>query len=670
MVLFIASLVGLIEAIIFIHQKYSIPDHFINYFAITRELILSIILLNALCFALFLIGEGLKKLLFRSSISYTFFSVLWILYYLSWLKVRLYYMSSFQEIFLYPKIELLIVGASIVLSWVGVYSLLKYIQSYEDKIVPFFIERFSAFCIPVLVVIATILYGLLKIKKYSSFAYVTGILCILFIFLFASYFSRKIVNAKKGSLIIILLNIIVLPVVVYSFMYDIFPSSRGEIGKHQAAFPNIVVITVDALRQDHVSCYKKGNAHTPVIDTIAKSGVIFENARSASSWTIPSFSSFVTSLYPSAIGQLNGKGDIKVPTSIETFPEVLKKHGYTNYVFSIPFVQRKSIGIAQGIDYLIEIPYYSWYENEIRQITLVKGWIPENFLWDAHYMNESVMKFVGKLKKPFFVWIHYKDPHAPYTLPAIQEDPLMKKTRYPTNFLDIRTGYFALNHAEKLKIKKFYALEVEYTDKMIGELLTVFEMNGYLNNAFVVVAADHGEEFWDHNNVMHGHSLYEEIVRIPLIIKFPDNKLPAQRITTNVNLMDVAPTILSYIEVRPPYRYQGIDLSEVIREPEKFADRVLFAENLQYYNENKAVIKRNDKLIFSDDGYKLFDLSKDPGELSPVFDREKIHELVQLMTQWQKENEKFRFSHGISVSSDNAYGDELKNMLKSLGYVQ
>lgn len=579
-------------------------------------------------------------------------------------------MDSITTILSSSRMELLIVAASILLSWLGLYFMLGYLHRFEGQYLPFLFEKIYALMIPLLIIISCILFMFLKLKKYSLLVYMTGIVFIFLVFFLTSFITGIVLKVKRAKSIIIFLNIAGILVGAYSFVYD--GVSFAGVKRNAAAvrLPNIVVITVDALRQDHVSCYNKGNASTPVIDSIAEDGIIFENARSAAPWTIPSFSSFVTSLYPSSLGQLNGKGDIKVPTSLETFPEVLKKNGYTNYIFSFPFVQRKSIGIAQGIDYLVEVPYYSWYENEFRQITLIKGLIPENFLWEAKYVNASVMKFADKLKEPFFIWIHYKDTHSPFTLAEIQEDPLMKTTRYPSNFLDVRTGDFHVNHAGKLKFKKFYALEAEYVDKKIGELLSIFQAKGYLRNAFIMVSADHGEEFWEHNNIGHGHSLYEEVIRIPLIIKFPDKIKRPHKIKANVSLIDVAPTFLKYIGIHQPYKYQGIDLQEILYDPEKYSHRPLFEENLLFYNEAKAVIRGYDKLIIQDDGFQLYDLLNDPGELSPIRDYNKAKELLFLIAQWQKENEAFRVSHSISVSSENSYGDELKEMLKSLGYVQ
>jgi len=660
---FLSSVIGLAEAVIYIHKKLYVNENIsINFFTFLQLIIFAILILSIILILSFLISQYIGKRFNKKLNVISFLSFPIILYYLSWLKYKMFYGKSLKEILSYSKIDLGVIFISLIIIFLGAYYSLNILNKKISTLPNPIEENFSLIFIPLIIFQCFLLIPLFKIKTYSYLLYKISVGFSIIIFLLIAIFICKLVS-KLSKKNILLINVIFILAIILALLLNNQKDSR-EFPKYNK-LPNIIIISIDALRRDYLSCYNIYNAKTPNIDSVARDGVIFDQARSTSSWTTPSFSSIVSSLYPSAIGQLNSKGTLIVPFSLKTFPEILKDEGYNTYMFIPPLIAKKSSGISQGIDNIIEIPHFEWYEEEFKDLIFIRGFFPKIYHWEASYINHYFFKSFPQIKKPFFVWLHYLDVHTPYILPEIINNPLAKLAP-----LDIRNGSIHLTHSEKEEIKKLYSTEVEYVDKKIGEIINLLKRKNLYDNSIIIITADHGEEFWDHGNFMHGHSLYDEILRIPFIIKFPNGYMKNYRTSIKVNLLDIAPTILSYLNISAAYKYQGINLLDAIRNPHKYTDRIIFAENTLYYHELKAVIYKDYKLILSDEKAELYNLENDPNERNSIHDLLKIKELAGLILQWQKNNEIFRIKYHLPISSFQPTSPEYTEMLKALGYIK
>jgi len=353
---------------------------------------------------------------------------------------------------------------------------------------------------------------------------------------------------------------------------------------------NILLITIDALRADHLSCYGYGRTTSPHIDRIAGEGFIFEKVIAPSSWTAPSMVSLFTSVYPINHGVVhgfikNGKTILNQEVfspEIRTLPEILKAHGYTTFGIAANLHLSEQFGFGRGFDYYTCLPWSS-----------------------APEVNKMLAPWRDTIKssEKFFIWIHYFDPHHFYHArePWIgdyssgeltQTADLSKKTveQLTKSIPLLKEDYQALSDLIAL-----YDSEINYVDYHMGELVQSF---GLEENTLVIITSDHGEEFLDHEMIGHGHNLYAESITVPLIIKLPQG--PKKRVTNQqVSLLDIMPTVLSLAQIVSPEQTIGEPLISPTGEVKHLGKRSLFAELERGRDCNlKAVLTEDKKYIY------------------------------------------------------------------------
>src|SRR5437762_13162043 len=293
--------------------------------------------------------------------------------------------------------------------------------------------------------------------------------------------------------------------------------------------PNVLLVTIDTLRADRV-----GAGIAPTLDALAASGLWFAAARTAAPLTLPSHATIHTGLLPPEHGiRENGAGALAPEHA--TIARLLKEAGYQTAAFVGAFVLDRRFGLAQGFDA---------YDDQIRrdpsatdrlEAERPAGAVAERALaWLANRQS-AINPQSATRNPPFFAWVHFYDPHAPYTPPP--EYAARAKTPYDG--------------------------EVAYADAQLGVLLDAVRRRGALDRTLVVVAGDHGEGLGDHGERTHGMLLYESTLRVPLIVVAPGR--PAGRRDDPVSLTDLAPTILRAAGVTPPDVMKGRDLLEQVR---------------------------------------------------------------------------------------------------------
>jgi len=294
--------------------------------------------------------------------------------------------------------------------------------------------------------------------------------------------------------------------------------------------PNVVLITIDTLRADHVSSYGYHLRTTPTIDALAEEGARFERAYSPIPLTGPSHFSILTSRYPQEHGaRINGRS-YRRDGRLLFLPQVLKGHDYSTaaFVSGWPLTSRLT-----GLD-----EHFDHYDEDLpRKFQLFNS---------MRYAEDVTPNAVSWLKanhdRPFFLWVHYFDPHEPYNLRHDFTDPeRLGKASYPgLNMNDSDT---------KDRIVR-YDSEVAYADHHVGILMNSLDELGLRDNTLVAVTADHGESLGEHDYVGHGRQLYECIVRVPLVVRFPGVIDPGKVIAEEVSLLDLTPSIID-MTLRP-----------------------------------------------------------------------------------------------------------------------
>ena len=427
--------------------------------------------------------------------------------------------------------------------------------------------------------------------------------------------------------------------------------------------PNIVLITVDALRPDHLSCYGYGRKTSPAIDALAARGTLFRNACAASCWTPPSLASLMTSLPPRTHGVVHGQvspGEKKVlhqqflSARFRTLAETLKSAGYATFGVSTTGHTAAETGFGRGFDRYAGL----WFA-------------------DAAEADRSVEGFLGDMRKspPYFLWIHYFDPHDPYFArePWITEyNPGWKRyaawSQMVMRDMQKRKGEIAADPALLGALKDFYDSEINYADAFIGKLLEKLPDGG---RAMVILSADHGEEFMDHGLIGHGNSLFEELIRVPLIAVLPGAGKSIGTVDVPVSALDILPTICDAAGIRPPAGVEGRSLLPLMRGERPGGDRAVYAEldRPRTSGHREAMRLGKWKYILSGwDGPEefLFDLSRDPGERHDLFPRERevAAGAREAMRRWIGAHPEYKAPAAASPLSG-----ERKKALRSLNYL-
>ncbi|MFC2162643.1 sulfatase [Candidatus Altiarchaeota archaeon] len=335
----------------------------------------------------------------------------------------------------------------------------------------------------------------------------------------------------------------ILPVVLLLALLLLFsPPSLIDGGeKKNARPPNIILITIDALRADHLGCYGYPKNTSPNIDDLAEDSILFENAFSQSSHTTPSYASLLTSSY-SSLHRLFSH-DETINERFITLPEILKANGY------------HTIGLFHGVRFKDEVGFSDDFDEFIHLDYILPEGIrsdPENKNVLSPELNERIINWIKENRtEPFFLMTRYYDPHFPYSPPKEYRGLFLEGDEEVfeingTLIIDVNKGLRLSSEQNKYLVSQ-YDSSIRYNDHYIGELINTIDELGLGENTIIILTADHGEEFNEHNRLSHGANLYDESIHVPLIIRFPE-KFNA-RYKTQAELIDLMPTILEILGI-------------------------------------------------------------------------------------------------------------------------
>ncbi|MBW2289585.1 MAG: sulfatase [Deltaproteobacteria bacterium] len=407
-------------------------------------------------------------------------------------------------------------------------------------------------------------------------------------------------------------------------------------GRPTSDQPNVLVVVVDTLRADHLPFYGGEAKNAPFLNEWAARSIVFERAWSTSSWTAPAVASLFTGVYPFQHGVhlglkafeflSRGGGELeldRVPDPLETLPELFQSSGYRTFGLSDNPNVSEAQGFAAGFDRFESFSYAG--ANRVNAVLAS---------WESEIAEAE----------PWFVYLHYMDPHQPYHV------------RRPWHRPPTATDRYSVDGAA-------YDSEIGWVD---AHLRTAFERLGVDGSTLIVFTADHGEEFGEHGSNSHRFKLYSELTRIPLVLHHPG--VAPRRVRTNVSLVDLLPTLRSILGLPPSEQDAGVDLTAFYAKAgEVPIDRVLFASRTTGMAWKRSVIRGRYKLIETrPGGTELYDLDSDPGERRNLVDErgELSEELLRFSRDFRTSAPKW---DGVRTTVELSPEDLRR--LEELGYV-
>lgn len=429
---------------------------------------------------------------------------------------------------------------------------------------------------------------------------------------------------------------------------------------------NLVLISIDSLRADHLGCYGYARPTSPSIDELARDGILFRRAYSTSSWTLPAHLSLLASLYPEEHGVVDGTRALGPEAQL--LPEVLSAAGYRSVgVVSGPYLE-SGWGYDQG-----------WEEYDDR-LALPSDRVGKNAshgVINSPEVHAAVLEKLDRLGAgPFFLFVHYWDVHYDY-LPPPPYDAL-----FDPDYSGTVTGReFESNPAigpdmaprDLEHVVALYDGEIRWVDSWIGELVAELRRRGLLDRTAIVLTSDHGDEFFEHGQKGHQKNLFEPVLRVPLIVRPPEGGARGVRSDALASLVDVAPTLAALSGLQPPAAWSGRSL--VDRDGGVVVEEGLATVFADLFGRRKALLRGPWKLLAGPGGADsrlrvraLFDLEEDPAELG---NRKRARPEIadSLFVALMDAQRRFATRAASHPSRPHRADAELEEALRALGYL-
>lgn len=461
---------------------------------------------------------------------------------------------------------------------------------------------------------------------------------------------RELTSALKGISIFLLL--FGFSLVTWQYFKPIsFDQTSGPTPLEDCQGCNVVVIVIDTLRADFLPFYGYPYMTAPFMDQVAAKSIVFEKSFSTSSWTAPATASIFTSAFSSRHRVITGFAATKdlqkrnasielnkLPKEQVTLGEYMKRAGYATMAVTDNINIGTDMGFDRGFD------HFANYEYE-----------------GAPKVNKTAKKFLdshGK-SKPYFMYLHYMDPHSPY------------RTRDPWYSSCAKKR----GDTKKARTKCAYESEILYTDTHIAELFSRYK---WFENSIVIITSDHGEEFWDHGRTGHGKTLYTEMLHVPFLVYHPNR--PPRRVQYHMQPLDILPTLARMMGQEKDPKWEGRSVRRMMKgETPSKTRRLIFSERLRHINKadpaKRSIIDgpwhyiettdttAGDKLIKAE----LYNIDIDYAERKDLSRRSKhmLDELTRNLAEFKKSG--MLFSEGNDKVKVPVNNDMLKE-LRSLGY--
>lgn len=418
------------------------------------------------------------------------------------------------------------------------------------------------------------------------------------------------------------------------------PLSITSTSSTKGSRPNVVLITISSLRADNVGFMGYQKSTTPNLDQFAKENVVFSRAFSSSGWMMPAHASIFTSLYPKDHKVTHV--DHRLAPEHYTLAEILSDNGYGCAGFCCNPRLDTEHGFAQGFQ------FFDDFSVAMMLSTLSdRASVDVNKSRTNDLINDAAIKWLQKNKKqPFFMFLHYYDPHWDYLPPPPYDKMFDPDYKGKIDGTGIPREPLYSNPPSDKDIAHMIALydgEIRRTDEDLGDFLRYLRQNKFLENSLIVILGDHGEEFYDHAHTSH-QGLYDELVHVPLVVSIPKTKPVKARIDALVSQEDLLPTILDYLAIKIPGQCQGKSLKPLIEGKAQAVHDYLFLEyTAKAIPDCFAVRSLTSKCFwFSKDKPCGFDLVKDPQEQKKIAladYNEEMKTLQKKLDEWMIKSE-------------------------------
>ena len=411
----------------------------------------------------------------------------------------------------------------------------------------------------------------------------------------------------------------------------------GPAGPARGEKPaNLVLVTLDTVGADELGCYGNPAAATPNLDRLARQGSLVARAVAVAPVTLPSHASLLTGLYPPRHG-VRDNSDFRLPPSALTLAEHLEANGYATAAAVGAYVLSADFGLSQG---------FQSYDEPRRAAAADEGaGAPRRtpiLERSAGAVTDAALELLDGLEEPFFLWVHYFDPHVEYAPP----EPFASRFR-----------------------DRPYDGEIAYTDEQLGRLLDALRRREAVDETLVVVTADHGESLGEHAETTHGLFVYEATQHVPLLLRFPGRIPAATRTDRLVSGIDLAPTVLELLELPPMPGIEGVSFAAAARGRPMDGRAAVFAEaqlpQRSYgWSPLFALSDRWWKFIAAPRP-ELYDLRTDPGE-----SRNLAAERPAEVADWRDRLAALRQSWpDRDAAADRRSTEDERARLRSLGYL-
>ncbi len=371
--------------------------------------------------------------------------------------------------------------------------------------------------------------------------------------------------------------VIVSDVDVYVSHCELVPIASGQ--------PNVVLFLVDTMRRDHLGCYGYARDTSPNMDGLAGDGVRLNGMISQSSWTRPAVASLLTSTYPS-VHRANDRADI-LRQDLPTVAEAFRDAGYVTEGFMSNPSCLPAWGFGRGFGRYLDIDSYTVNPGK-----------------DADVVDAVLAALDDVAGRPWFFYVHAIGPHDPYDPPAPYD-----------RMFTTDTASLSQEEANHANARDRYDGEIAFTDAQIGRLIAALRAKGMYDNTWFVVLSDHGEEFWEHGGEGHGTTLYDELIRIPCIVKPPHPGESGVVVDGVCEIVDVAPTLIDRTGLTIPPTFQGHSLAGFLSGgtlPAHLAYSSLYLEKHSQYGARSDGLKYINNIAAGSESW--YDLAADPGE--------------------------------------------------------
>lgn len=443
---------------------------------------------------------------------------------------------------------------------------------------------------------------------------------------------------------------------------------------------NIVVILFDALRADQTGPYGSTVVKTPNMDALARQGVTFTNAFANTPWSPTSVACLLTGRYNSSMPSV----PMFISQSVPYLPAILKNRGYRTLAIS----HNPHISAANGFSRAFDVFHEFFRRKHVARLNAFRDPVERaRYTWDS-----LIAPFLAEGDDgPFFIYLHEIDPHSPYTPPAPYDQLYdtgyrLAEARYPTLRNLVQSGRMRFSQADAGYYMSQYRGEISYMDAFLGKLLADLDRANLTEDTVLIFLADHGDEFMEHGRLGHSQSIFDEVMRVPLIMRLPGVIPQEQRAAVDAELVDVVPTVLQLLGAELPQNVQGKSLTPYFFAPEGYRPWVTtFAKSHERSDATSwdSVRLGNYKLIenkLGEDNRKdeweraLYNMVKDPDEVFNVwFSKPIIGKALHQALMWRlhsdnslkHSNREDAEEEGVKPEDD----PEVMERLRALGYL-